>query len=209
MLESGLRKEEADGGAIDGGWGDAGLDDNGRGEEGRDCTGERVKGPEMKLPVRGESGWMDAGEVIEGEIVGSPLVAADLGTAEVLSHAGRVAHSRLVRSLDAPTVSGETTESLSWSLSLSSSWWWLFHWKPRPMEVTPQLLPTLAARYSRGPEDGDGIQSSSLSKVRSTAGAASMMPCKGGRTPAGRDLREREGVDDGGAEREREERNDG
>ncbi len=78
------------------------------------------------------------------------------------------------------------------------------------MEVTPQLLPTLAARYNRGLEEGGGIQSSSLSKeLRSTAGAASMMPCRGGRALAGKDLRERLVVDDGGAEREREERNDG
>lgn len=76
------------------------------------------------------------------------------------------------------------------------------------MEVTPQLLPTLAARYKRGEEELGGIQSSSLSKVRSTDGAASMIPGKGRRAFARRAVRER-GVDDGGAEREREERNDG
>ncbi len=157
--------------------------------------------------MRGEVDGRGEGGVIDVAIMGAPLVAADLGTAEVVSHAGRLARSKLGRSLVVLRVSGARPSSFSWSLSLSSCAR-LFHEKPRPMEVTPQLLPTLAARYKRGAEELGGIQSSSLSKVRSTEGAASMMPGKGGRTFARRGFRER-GVDDGGAEREREERNDG
>ena len=144
---------------------------------------------------------------MDAEIIGTPFDAADLGTAEVLSH-GRLVRMQLGLSLGAAMGSGATS-SFSWSLSLSSAWLWLFHWKPRPMDVTPQLLPTLAARYSRGLEEGGGSQSSSLSKLRSTVGAASIMPCKGGRVLARSRCSERDGVDDGGAEREREERNDG
>ena len=141
------------------------------------------------------------------DIIGTPFAAADLGTEELLSHSGGVGHSRPERSLDVVTVvSGVTSTGFSGSLSLSSPRLWLFHTHPRPMEVTPQLLPTLAARYSRGLEEGGAIQSSSLSKLRSMVGAASMMPCKGGRVLARSGYRERDGVDDGGAERER---NDG
>lgn len=49
----------------------------------------------------------------------------------------------------------------------------LFQSKPLPVEVTPQLLPALRARYSF-PGAG-ATQSSSESKLRSTAEAASML----------------------------------
>ncbi len=126
VLESGLRKADAPGSTIgDGGRGDVGREEKGRGEDGRDCTGERVKGPERKLPARDE---IDGGEEGDTEVAikGRAFTAADLGTAEVLSHPERFTHSILGRSLDAMEASGGTT-SFSWSLSLSSSWLWLFH----------------------------------------------------------------------------------
>ena len=115
------------------------------------------------------------------EMTGTPFVAAERGTAAELSHAGRVGRRRVGLSWGCPTAAPEATSTFfSWSLS-SSSLLWLFHWKPRPIEVTPQLLPTLAARYKGRPEGVGGIQSSSLSKERSTVGAASIMPRRGGR----------------------------
>ena len=160
------------------------------------------------MPERGDdNGGRGAGDVAAVDIMGTPLATADRGTAELLSQSGGVGRSRPERSLDAVTVvSGVTSTNFSGSLSFSSPRLWLFHTHPRPMEVTPQLLPTLAARYSRGLEEGGGSQSSSLSKLRSTIGAASIMPCKGGRVLARSRCSERDGVDDGGAERER---NDG
>ena len=81
------------------------------------------------------------------DITDTLLAAAHLGTAELLSHSGTAGHRRPEQSFDAVTVvSDATSTAFSGSLSLSSPRLWLFHTHPRPMEVTPQLLPTLAAR---------------------------------------------------------------
>ena len=94
-----------------------------------------------------DNGGRGAGDVTAVDIMVIPFATADRGTAELLSHCGGVGHSRPERSLDAVTVvSGETSTGFCGSLSLPSPWLWLFHTHPRPMEVTPQLLPTLAAR---------------------------------------------------------------
>ena len=96
--------------------------------------------------ARGESGGRGDEGVRDVEIMGAAVAAADLGTAEVPSHDGRLTRSIPASSLEVLTVVlGVSSASFSRSLSLSSSRW-LFHTAPRPIEVTPQLLPTLAAR---------------------------------------------------------------
>lgn len=117
--------------------------DSGRGDVHRDCTGDRERGPEMKLPETnggegGASAVMTGGEPI-------PAVLDTLGadTQDVRVFCSWLGAPELV-----PWVStcglGSRSHSSHSSFSFSSSCF--FQLKPRPMEVTPQLLPTLAAR---------------------------------------------------------------
>ena len=117
--------------------------DKGRGEEHRDCTGDRESGPEMKLPdAKGGEG------VAREVIIGGEAATDALGTEGAETQAARVFESWLEEpELDpcASTCSLESrSQSSTSSFSFSSSCF--FQLKPLPKEVTPQLLPTLAAR---------------------------------------------------------------